>query len=81
MLEMIGDKRTKEYSGHARPVRNGNGLANLAGNFCQRTFYAAGAAHLQVILCRSSCAVILALFVQVPDRSYFLRHRDVAQFR
>ncbi len=72
MLEMIGDKRTKEYSGHARPVKNGNGLANLAGNFCHGTFYAAGAAHL---------LVILALFVQVPDRLYFLRHRDVAQFR
>ena len=54
VLEMIGDKRTKEYSGHARPVKNGNGLANLAGNFCQGTFCAAGAAHLQVILCRSS---------------------------
>jgi hypothetical protein len=47
------DKRTRA------PVKNGNGLANLAGNFCQRTFYAAGAVHLQVIL---------AFFVQVPDR-------------
>jgi len=37
-----------------------------------RDISCAGAAHLQVIL---------ALFVQVPDRSYFLRHRDVAQFR
>ena len=54
------------------PVKSGNRLANLAGNFCQGTVYAAGTAHLQVIL---------ALFVPVPDRSYFLRHRDVAQFR
>jgi hypothetical protein len=35
--------------------------------------YSAPAGHL--------VRVILALFVQVPDRLYFLRHRDVAQFR
>ena len=59
---MIGDKRTKEYSGHARPREH----------FTRRV-----QPHLPGHLVQ----VILALFVQVPDRLYFVRLRDVAQFR